>query len=401
MLDLFLYTASFPYKAESFLENEMPILSKKFSNIYISTIFYDSSKREVPQNSKVLFSLNGRKDIKTMTLFMSNFFFIGKVLSIEFLGCRNKIYFLANIRKFISQLLRAIYDVEKLKEEYAKIKSDVVHYSFWMNDWALALAVAKEKKLINQFVFRCGGFDIYDERHSGNYLPFRYFIYKNASAVFPNSNFGKSYLINLNVFPEKIKTSYWATHNYGANMFEPNQFTLVSCSRVIPLKRIHLIIEILKKIPFEMKWVHLGGGECLKDIIQWAQALPNNVKTEFIGEVTNQEVIAYYKNNSISMFITTSETEGLPVSIQEAISFGIPVIGTDVGGISEVVNEKTGFLISRDFNCEEVAKLIIDFKNGNKNSIDFRKTVRDFWSKNFEATTLYNQFSEELYQYKN
>ena len=44
----------------------------------------------------------------------------------------------------------------------------------------------------------------------------------------------------------------------------------------------------------------------------------------------------------VDLFLTVSANEGIPVSIMEAQSFGIPVIATDVGGISEIVNNVNG-----------------------------------------------------------
>jgi len=46
----------------------------------------------------------------------------------------------------------------------------------------------------------------------------------------------------------------------------------------------------------------------------------------------HNDVLNYYASNPVDVFINTSSSEGLPVSIMEAMSFGIPVIATNVGG---------------------------------------------------------------------
>ena len=48
-------------------------------------------------------------------------------------------------------------------------------------------------------------------------------------------------------------------------------------------------------------------------------------------------MLDYYKNNIIDIFINLSASEGIPVSIMDAISFGIPCIATNVGGTGEIV----------------------------------------------------------------
>ena len=54
-------------------------------------------------------------------------------------------------------------------------------------------------------------------------------------------------------------------------------------------------------------------------------------------------------------------TEGIPVSLVEALSYGIPIIATDVGGNSEVCDSQVGILLSSDPSAEEVKESIEDF----------------------------------------
>ena len=68
-----------------------------------------------------------------------------------------------------------------------------------------------------------------------------------------------------------------------------------------------------------------------------------------MGHYPNEELLRYYGSNHVDLFINTSSTEGVPVSIMEAQSFGIPVIATDTGGVKEVVTEGTGSLLPVDF----------------------------------------------------
>ncbi len=51
------------------------------------------------------------------------------------------------------------------------------------------------------------------------------------------------------------------------------------------------------------------------------------------GGISNAEVFQFYRDNKVDLFVNASTSEGLPVSIMEAISFGIPSIATNVGGL--------------------------------------------------------------------
>ena len=76
------------------------------------------------------------------------------------------------------------------------------------------------------------------------------------------------------------------------------------------------------------------------------------------GYVSNQSLINFYQNQHVDLFVNVSSSEGLPVSIMEALSFGIPVIATDVGGTSELVSDKVGELISSTFSSDSLGQNI-------------------------------------------
>lgn len=58
-----------------------------------------------------------------------------------------------------------------------------------------------------------------------------------------------------------------------------------------------------------------------------------------------------------------SLSEGIPVSIMEAISFGIPIIATNVGGNAEIVNDETGVLIPVNIDQAAFNETVSDIMN--------------------------------------
>jgi len=104
----------------------------------------------------------------------------------------------------------------------------------------------------------------------------------------------------------------------------------------------------------------------------------------------------FYKNEPIDGFINVSTTEGLPVAMMEAISFGIPIIGTDVGGVKEIVTEETGLLIPVNFEDEFLANQISIFLDRFGGSIEVKNRVREFWKKNFDALNNYEEFTNRI-----
>ena len=97
------------------------------------------------------------------------------------------------------------------------------------------------------------------------------------------------------------------------------------------------------------------------------------------------------------MFINLSSSEGIPVSIMEALSAGIPVVATNVGGTSEAVNSLTGFLIPADFNSADVALTITNYLNLEPaQQLQYRQNAYEFWKENFEAGKNYGDFLRSI-----
>ena len=84
----------------------------------------------------------------------------------------------------------------------------------------------------------------------------------------------------------------------------------------------------------------------------------------------------------------------LPRFAIEAISFGIPIIATNVGGTNEIVNQTTGILIDKNFKPIQLAKIVDDFSVHNKKYS--HEVIRNFWLENFHFEKNYNKFIEQL-----
>ena len=102
----------------------------------------------------------------------------------------------------------------------------------------------------------------------------------------------------------------------------------------------------------------------------------------------------FYETNHVDLFINVSSSEGIPVSIMEALSFGIPVIATNVGGVPEIIQDsKNGILLDVNCSAGEIADAIIKYINLDKPSItQLSQNARSFWIKNYSADTNYNIF---------
>ncbi|MDI1355072.1 MAG: glycosyltransferase [bacterium] len=280
------------------------------------------------------------------------------------------------------------------------IGNNSVFYSYWFMQWTFSLSILKLKYPKLKLVSRTHGAD-YDENQIQTTLPFRYFQLSKVNKVFPVSQYGADYLQREFRFPkEKISVSRLGL--VGQNALSPVDSTtlhIVSCSSLIPLKRVGLIIEILNQMHIDVKWTHFGDGPLLEELVQKSKRLTDGCIVNFKGNVPNREFLSFMATTAVSIFINVSESEGLPVSLMEAISFGVPVMGTSICGVPEIVTKQTGFLIDKNFDPTEIAILIVkNHNNGALYLINFRNAIQNFYYEFFYAPKNHVFLAKQLLQ---
>ncbi len=236
-----------------------------------------------------------------------------------------------------------------------------VYYSFWFSIQALALAMERQVNSQVRFCSRIHGYDLYNERNPHGRQPFQRIVRDACSKIFFVSNYSRDYFVKT--FGDSERGHYIVNElgvskqdvcpNLQQSAGEDVPHLLVSCSNTIALKRVDLIAQALALIPeMDIKWIHFGDGSKQDTLRVLCQNL--GVQVELPGRIANSKVLDYYRTHQIGCFVTTSSSEGSPVSMQEALSFGIPVVATGVGGIPEMI-DGNGFLLSNEPTAEEVA----------------------------------------------
>ncbi len=246
-------------------------------------------------------------------------------------------------------------------------------YTYWCTQSTLAAARLKAKTPSLRVVTRFLGYDLYNERTEEGWQPFRYDIGQICDRLVFEDNIGKEYfLTHWRKTPgERCVASFLGCPEMRRVLPSPlpsDRLTVVSCSNMIPLKRVELIIDALSELPADVKvsWYHIGDGTSRDELERRAEeklGKKENVERRFCGYVMNSEINGIYEELRPELFVTASSTEaGCPVSILEAFAMGIPAIATAVGGISEVViTGKTGYLLPADVTAGEIAASITDF----------------------------------------
>ncbi len=401
------FTASFPYgMKETFFENELPFLAKQFEKILIIPVVNyskDTATRALPSNveflsptvssSKMERIFKGLFNLSPLRPYLKDFF-------------RGKVYISGKrmAQWFNSMLLfRTAYKRFKLLvREGFFIPKETILYSYWGE--APLFTTSLTKKMLK--IVRMHRVDFYEEVNN-NYLPLRKKIYNSADILLPISEDISERLIkDYGVEKEKITISRLGVDNkYNLNECPPKNMDvirIVSCSRVDPVKRIDLIWKILLNHfgNEQIEWHHFGDGteyEKLKKIIHEQSTMVPSVKVVFHGWTKQEDLFNFYQTHYVDCFLNVSESEGIPVSIMEAMSFGIPVIATDVGATSEIVNNKNGYLINVSFDNTDVLSNILSVAK--KDNILMRENAYITWRDKYQATANYNELNDLLSKY--
>lgn len=410
---LILLSSRFPFPpGEEFLETEKSYLSEEFQKVHIIPVNYadeDSvTAREIPDNFEV-------HKLKTAPSSISKY----KLTANMLLDSQGKRWYLKEWNNLVPRYLSAAFKtanwiglaVQIRKELQSFLSknsfdlSETIFYSYWLGPSATALAMLKEIEPSIKIISRAHGGDLYAYRHNTPYMPAQKETVRRLDKVFVISQDGSDYLKKS--YPEdseKIAVSRLGTKSAEGKSIPSSDGVLriVSCSNMLPVKRLDLVIDTLKRCKQQIYWSHIGDGPLKEELEKKVhEELPSNIKCEFLGRKKNAEVLKYYQTHPIDLFINVSSSEGIPVSIMEAYSYGIPSFATDVGGTREVVDSNNGKLIEKDFNTEELAKEIDHFASlSAEERASYRTAAYEKWKEDFFSETNYSQFAKLLREFE-
>jgi glycosyltransferase involved in cell wall biosynthesis len=397
---LSIISETFPFGGgEQFFLLEIQELAKHFDRIEIFPLIkVEQPRRPLPSNVSVNFALTDKSQKIKINHLLGALGLICKIMWQEFWQSSKK----RTILKRCKFLIRSIVKNKLASETFVKeidINYDNYFYSFWMNDGALMLAILKDTKKIDEFCFRVNGYDIFDERHPGNYNPFQLFNFKNVKRVFVLSSPALNYLKAKKVYSHKLELAHYGFQDNGlSNFIKSDTCSIVSCGGLIPLKQVSKIVAAIKLLPFQTVWRHFGDGPLMEFIQKECDELPPHIQAHLMGNRPNTEIIEFYQKHSIDLFIHTSETEGLGMSIIEAQGFGIPAVVLGVGGVVDIVNEQTGVVLLPNATNQEIANAIRTIFESNKFGLKERENIQKLTLEKFHATKNYSKLAQLIIQ---
>ena len=362
---LIFMTYQYPYlPGEYFIESEINHLAESFSTVYVfpyRCLWWKASKEprvlpagvelwnpaKIPVVIRVAYCARAAVGVP----------FLVKLQRGTWPGAQGlpKLNWLKSMRMAFKTLVTAY----SLQWFGAKVRSSEkpMGYAYWRDTGASALCLSRERMGLQKVFVRAHRADIY----LSEVWPDESTIHNCADCVFPVSKDGLDYLVEQKGLPEeKVEVARLGVHLPEATTPASKDDTvrIVSCSNLVPIKRVDLIAKVIQSLSFKVEWTHIGDGPEMDVVERATESFEAKHNVIFKGRLSNQQVLHYYQSHSVDVFVNLSESEGVPVSIMEAMAHGIPCVATDVGGTAEIVNDENGAVVAVDASVETIRNAI-------------------------------------------
>lgn len=286
-----------------------------------------------------------------------------------------------------------------------------VAYAYWLSVSADAAALERGAKGgrggqgVRRAVARTHNADVYEERHPLRFHPVVRQIAGDLDLLAPIASDGGRHAVERYGFSShQVRVS-----RLGVSLPGPTErclatgdgeFTVVSVSTMTPFKRLDLLIDSLAVLAdlcpgVHLSWRHFGAGPLHDELARRVEKTlePRGVTVEWMGQRPNGELLAWYLDHRVDVLVNTSSSEGIPVSMMEAMARGVPVIGTDVGGVREIL--PADWLMDADPTPSQVAGFIAGRAEAAKDP-GVREQMAARIAERYDADANYRRFIDML-----
>ena len=200
-----------------------------------------------------------------------------------------------------------------------------------------------------------------------------------------------SFLKQVNIDYHKLLPGYSSVfpEKFFPIIEKEKKWDIITVTRLNKIKRVDLYIKIVQNLlkNLDINCAIIGDGPLLTELKRQVENRGLKNKISFLGRISNNKLNLYYNSAKISLL--TSENEGLPATLVEAMLTKICPIATDVGAIPNLIKDGyNGFLYSIN-NLKNAEKIIIKcLKNSN-----LRKTIGNNSRKRALEVSAWNRIS--------
>lgn len=402
MKTILLVTNSFPFGLgeASFIRPEIRALSKQFHIYIVSRNVTEAQTTQLPENVTVV-RYNPRAKYHVGILLwkaLCSKDFRREMLSLLRSGTLRGY----KIQKALRYCMRSMHFARFLEEIRATLPESVLLYTYWNDFSVYSLSMIKRPK--DKLVSRLHRADIYLTASNRYYFPLKVVSNVKTDLLAFISKQGMQYFQETfcDTIPAQVFYLGVKPQKNQAPFSEKDSLNILSFSYLSPVKRVSRIVECLGQVnDISVHWVHIGDGTEREKVTAEAQkhlAGKENITYTFKGAMENEDALRYISENEFDFLLNVSASEGIPVTMMECMSFGIPVVATDVGGVSELVEDgQNGYLLSEDFSFEAFHQTLKAYQTlSYAQKCILRKNALQTWQNKFNEEANMCRFSEAL-----
>lgn len=383
----------------NFVGSELELIKKNFEVTIVCNDFSEKDKFPFPDDVNVYF-YNRKSGIALIKALIKCFFDVDFYK--EILNLKKDEFSMQKLSEVIRFYANAELFFLFLKDNKL-IYSDAIYYSYWYFYKCFAITNHKKEICNSKIITRTHEYDLFTVSIPSGYQPFKYAMNRELDSIVFIAEQGRQYYLEKYGFnqSDKYKLYHLGTKNYPKrNPYEKqDKFVIASCSSVIERKRVGLIVEALSEInDINIEWIHFGTGDLFDNINTMCKDLLDkkaNIVYELKGYTKHDDIMNYYHENSVDAFIMTAKSEGNPVSVMEAMSFGIPIISVNVCNMPNMV--KGNGILTADDNASSISEAIREIANASESVIsDYRNKSRQIWEEDYQEDANNERFVNEV-----
>ncbi|MBL3687802.1 glycosyltransferase [Leucobacter zeae] len=422
---LVLVTARFPYGVgEEFLEAELPEIAARFAEVWIIPTAAPTGAaptRTVPANVHVVRVASplrqGASTADTLRLMARHPFATAAAAWRSRSALPGASRFLESLR-FDLVTGRLAASAAPALGALRGSDGSVVFYSYWLHTQArTAIALRARLGLRSApIISRAHGGDLYDERSPSGRFPQRELVLGSLDRIHPVSEHGAQTLATRHpAIAARVSVRRLGVSGATAQRNQSRApFRVLSVSWIKPVKRLHVLVAALADLQrrgVDARWTHVGGGDAAaeRELRALAEQRLTAGTAEFTGALPNPQLRALLDDRPQSVFVNVSASEGVPVTIMEALAQGLPVVATAVGGTRELFSERMfdGLIeVGASESAEPKSEAELAVEVADRLEALARATDAEYaryadaslaeWRHHWSADTNYAAFAEEL-----
>ncbi len=253
--------------------------------------------------------------------------------------------------------------------------------------WERTYSKAKISESFDEFQVKNYGFSISLQKKV------RSFSIKKSDIVVTPSKHLKNFILNLG-FKNKIEIINNGVFipEENTNIFTNDQINITVVSRLVSHKNIKKIIRAISDLNDPLIYLNIiGDGPELNQLQKISLESNNKDNIIFHGKLNRDDINHIFLKSDI--YIQASNYEGLPHSLLEAMSYGIPVLCTPVGECKEILgNEDRGYILDLPVTKNNIKSKISEII-GEKNIANKKgERGKDFINEKYNLTNSFNLY---------